>query len=222
MGLGAGACGLGSGPGQELRRARMSSRTRAASAWPRVAFMTAPTRAPAAATLPSRILAATSGLAAIAVVHRGGERAVVADHGQAAGRDHLVRDPLAGQHALDHLAGQPVVERARGDQGGDPGDLGRGDRAARPARRRRRWPGGPARPATTCGRRRARRPRRPSRSTRSTAPALRRAAISVAERPHSACSRARRCGRRPRAARRGSAPPSRAAGATGTRSGSGK
>jgi hypothetical protein len=33
----------------------------------RVAFMTAPTRTPAAATLPSRILAATSGLAAIAL-----------------------------------------------------------------------------------------------------------------------------------------------------------
>ena len=44
----------------------MSSRTRAASAWPRVAFMTAPTRTPTAWVLPPRILATTSGLAAIA------------------------------------------------------------------------------------------------------------------------------------------------------------
>ena len=40
--------------------------TFAALAWPRVAFMTAPTRTPAAWGLPSRILAATPGLAAMA------------------------------------------------------------------------------------------------------------------------------------------------------------
>ena len=83
----------------------MSSRTRAASAWPRVAFMTAPTRTPAAAILPSRILAATSGLAAMASSIGGGQRAVVADHGQAAGLDHLVGVALAGQHGVDHLRG---------------------------------------------------------------------------------------------------------------------
>src|SRR5215813_10192186 len=49
-----------------VRRCRISSRTRAASAWPRVAFITAPTRTPAAAVLPERTLAATSGLASIA------------------------------------------------------------------------------------------------------------------------------------------------------------
>ena len=45
----------------------MSSRTRPASACPRISFITAPISAPAAATLPSRILSATSGLAAIAL-----------------------------------------------------------------------------------------------------------------------------------------------------------
>ena len=48
--------------GYWVRRARISSRTRAASAWPPVAFMTAPTRAPTAASLPPRTLSATSGL----------------------------------------------------------------------------------------------------------------------------------------------------------------
>ena len=48
------------------RRSRISSRTRPASAWPRISFITAPMRAPAAATLPSRIFSATSGLASIA------------------------------------------------------------------------------------------------------------------------------------------------------------
>lgn len=42
----------------------ISSCTRAASAWPRVAFMTAPTRAPAACTFPPRIFSTTSGFAA--------------------------------------------------------------------------------------------------------------------------------------------------------------
>ncbi|OLB66032.1 MAG: hypothetical protein AUI10_04170 [Actinobacteria bacterium 13_2_20CM_2_72_6] len=52
--------------GEPVRRARTSSRTVFASACPRVAFMTAPTMTPAAATLPSRTFAATSGFAAIA------------------------------------------------------------------------------------------------------------------------------------------------------------
>src|SRR6266700_2750867 len=48
------------------RRPVISSRTRAASAWPLVAFITAPTRASAAAVFPARTLAATSGYAAMA------------------------------------------------------------------------------------------------------------------------------------------------------------
>ena len=59
-------------------------RTRLASAWPWVAFITAPTSAPAAATLPSRIFWATSGLGGDRLIHRGGQRRVVADHGEAA------------------------------------------------------------------------------------------------------------------------------------------
>ena len=50
----------------QLSFCRISSRTVFASAWPRVAFITAPTSAPAAATLPARIFSATSGWAAIA------------------------------------------------------------------------------------------------------------------------------------------------------------
>src|SRR5690606_34532925 len=42
-------------------RSSTSSRTRAASAWPFIAFMTAPMIAPAAWTLPSRIFSSTSG-----------------------------------------------------------------------------------------------------------------------------------------------------------------
>ena len=44
----------------------MSSRARVASACPLVAFITAPTSTPAAAVFPDRILATTSGFAAIA------------------------------------------------------------------------------------------------------------------------------------------------------------
>ena len=73
------------------RRSSSSSRTRAASAWPRVAFMTAPTIAPAAATLPPRIFSATSALAARRDVDGREQRAVVADDLQPAGRDDLVR-----------------------------------------------------------------------------------------------------------------------------------
>ena len=203
-------------------RSRMSSRTRAASAWPRVAFMTAPTRAPAAATLPSRIFAGDVRVGRDRLVDGRGQRAVVADHGQAAGLDHLVGAALAGQHAVEDLAGQLVVERARVDQGRDPGHLRRGDRRARPARCRSRWPGGPARPATTCARRPADAPAAIVSSTRSSAPALTARLMSASDRPHSARSRARRARTAPRAARRASAPPTRAAGATGTRSGSGK
>jgi hypothetical protein len=47
--------------GRYEQRSRTSSRTRFASACPRVAFITAPTIAPAAATFPPRILSTTSG-----------------------------------------------------------------------------------------------------------------------------------------------------------------
>ena len=88
---------------------RISSRTRPASAWPRISFMTAPISAPAAATLPSRILSATSGLAAIA--------ASTAATGRRRRRRPPARGPrrsprgaLAGEHAVEHLAGQLVVD----------------------------------------------------------------------------------------------------------------
>ena len=46
----------GGGSGSGVRRSRTSSRTRAASAWPRMSFIAAPMSAPAAATLPERHL----------------------------------------------------------------------------------------------------------------------------------------------------------------------
>ncbi len=70
---------------------RISSRTVLASAWPLVAFITAPTRAPAAATLPSRTFCATSGLAAIASSTAAVKRAGVGDHREPAGGHHLGR-----------------------------------------------------------------------------------------------------------------------------------
>ena len=103
----------------------MSSLTRAASAWPLVAFITAPTRAPAAATLPSRIFCGDVRLGGDGLVDRGGQGRVVADDGQAAALDHVVRRSLAGQHALDDLAGQPVVDRPRADQLSHPGHVAR-------------------------------------------------------------------------------------------------
>ena len=100
---------------------RISSRTRPASAWPRISFITAPISAPAAATLPSRILSATSGLAAIARSTAAAEGAVVGDDRQPAGRDDLVGRALAGEHAVEDLAGQLVVDRALVDQRLDRG-----------------------------------------------------------------------------------------------------
>ena len=55
-----------SGAVTSAARSRISSRTRAASAWPFIAFMTAPITAPAACTLPSRIFSSTSGCEASA------------------------------------------------------------------------------------------------------------------------------------------------------------
>ena len=65
------------------------------------------------------------------LVYRGGQCRVVADDREAAGGDYLVRGALAVEDALDDLAGEPVVERPRRDQGGDPGDVGWGDRQLR-------------------------------------------------------------------------------------------
>ena len=110
------------------RRSRSSSRTRPASAWPRVAFMTAPTIAPAAADLAAADLVRDVGLGGEGLVDGGEQRPVVADDREAAGGDHLVRRALAGEHALDHLAGQLVVERALADERLDAGDVGRRDR----------------------------------------------------------------------------------------------
>ena len=94
-----------------------------ASAWPLVAFITAPTIAPAAATFPPRIFSATSGCAASASLDRRGQCRVVGHHREAAGGHHLVRFTLAGEHPVDDLPGQLVGQRAVPDQLGDPGDL---------------------------------------------------------------------------------------------------
>ncbi len=114
-------CGRLTDAARYARRSWISSLTRAASALPRVAFMTAPTRTPAAwhlavADLRHHVRVGRDGL-----VDRGGQRGVVADDGEAAGGDHLVRRALAVEHALDDLAGEPVVERARCDQLAPPG-----------------------------------------------------------------------------------------------------
>ena len=107
----------------------MSSRARAASALPRVAFITPPTSAPAAAILPSRTLSADVGVRRDAPGRRSRDSSPSSlTTLQAAALDHLVRRALPGQHALEHLAGQLVVERAGGDQLGDPGDLRGRDR----------------------------------------------------------------------------------------------
>ena len=57
------------------------------------------------------------------LVDRGLQRAVVTDHDQATRLDHIVRGALAGQYSVDHLAGQPVVQRAGQHQVRDPGHL---------------------------------------------------------------------------------------------------
>ena len=87
-----------------------------ASAWPRVAFITAPTIAPAAATLPPRIFSATSGLRREGRVDRRDQRAVVGDDREPAGRDDLVRVALARQHAVEDLARELVVQLPGVDQ----------------------------------------------------------------------------------------------------------
>ena len=96
--------------------ASTSSRTRAASAWPLVAFITAPTIAPAAATLPPRIFSATSGLAASASSTAAWISESSRTTRQPAGGHHLLGLALAGQHALDDLAGQLVGQLAVVDQ----------------------------------------------------------------------------------------------------------
>ncbi len=80
-------------------RSRISSLTRAASALPPVAFMTAPTSGPAAATLPSRTLAsATSGWAAIAA-----STAAVSSTASS-----LTTPSLAGGHHVVGIARSPA------------------------------------------------------------------------------------------------------------------
>ena len=96
-----------------------------------VAFITVPTRGPTAATLPPRTFSAMSGCAAIASSTACGQRILVPDDGEPAGRDDLVRRALTGEHAVDHLAGQGVGQRAVGDQRDDPGHVGAGDRQRR-------------------------------------------------------------------------------------------
>ena len=106
----------------------ISSRTRAASALPRVAFMTAPIRTPAACTLPSRMRGNDVRVVADGRINRLKKRCIITDNSQPARGHDLVRLPLAVEHALDDLAGQPVVQRPAGHQLRDARDLGGGDR----------------------------------------------------------------------------------------------
>jgi hypothetical protein len=106
---------------QAWARSRTSSRTRAASALPCIAFMTAPMTAPAACTLPSRIFASTSGCEASA----SSIAATSAPSSDTTARPRAstisLRRSLARDDALEHLRREPVGE-------------GAGRRRARPAR----------------------------------------------------------------------------------------
>src|SRR5262245_10278967 len=202
------------------RRSRISSRTRAALAWPRVAFMTAPTSAPAAATLPARILSAMSGLAAIA--------SSIADP-SAASSDTTTRpraattssgDPSpASTPSMTHRASLSLTVPASisaTTRATWPGVIGSAEtsvpaslarRASSPSHHLRASAGGA--PAATVA------------ATTSTAPALASAAMSSGDNSHSACNRLRRAvGGSGRDAR--SVSTQSRAGASGTRSGSGK
>ena len=97
-------------------RSSTSSRTRAASALPDICFITAPISAPAACTLPSRILATDPGLAAIAASTASARAPLVRDDHEAARPTTSADRALAGHDALERLAGQLVGERARLDQ----------------------------------------------------------------------------------------------------------
>ena len=204
------------------QRSRTSSRTRPASAWPRVAFITAPTTAPAAATLPPRIFSATAGSAASASSTAASSAVSSLTTARPRAAHHVVRLALAGEHALDHLAGQLVVERAGLHEGHHPGDLGRGDRQRPRGRRRRSFACRASSPSHHLRAASAGAPAATVLSTRSTAPALTRDCISRSDDAPgvlqlAAADRAATAGSPAR-----SSSTQAGSGATGTRSGSGK
>ena len=153
-------------------------------------------------------------------VDGGAERAVVGDDGEPAGGDHLVGSALAGEHAVEDLAGELVVDRALVDQRLDAGDVGRGDRQGGDLGALLVGaPGQLGEPPLARGLREA--PAAMVSSTRPSAPAPTVSRISRSEKPQSACSRARRTRGGSGSVARSSSTHSRL-GATGTRSGSGK
>ena len=102
---------------------RISARIRAASAWPRMAFMTWPIRAPAACDLAGTYLLDDVRVGAQRLVDGRGERVVVGDEGETTLRDHLRRRALPRYDAIEDLPRQLVVDRAVVDQRLDLGDL---------------------------------------------------------------------------------------------------
>ena len=215
----------GSVASRRARRPSRSSRiarTVAASAWPRVAFMTAPTSAPTAATLPPRTFSAMSGLAAIASSAARSSAPESDTTAQAAVGDHLVdvgarsrarRRPTWRASAAESVP-SATSAMSRATCVGVDRQLGRLDLA------RVRLLGQVAQPPVAGLGRPARRPRRSPRPDRrrrrSTSPAGRRPT-----RPATSLRRARRAiGSSGRSMRSFST--QSASGAIGTRSGSGK
>ncbi len=117
--------GRGSAPDQ-ASFSRSSSRTRAASALPRIAFMTCPMSAPGRLHLAVADLRGDGGVGRDGGVDGVAQGAVVGDHGQAARLDHLGRRALAGQQPVEDLAGELVVDGARVDERLHRRDLRRG------------------------------------------------------------------------------------------------
>ena len=72
--------------------------------------------APTACDLAAADLVRDVGLRGERLVDRLVQRAVVGDHREAAGVDDLLRGAFAGEHALEHLPGQLVVERPGVDE----------------------------------------------------------------------------------------------------------
>ena len=121
--------------GQAWARSSTSSRTRAASAWPFIAFMTAPMTAPAACTLPSRIFASTSGCEAsassIAAMSAPSSETTASPRASTTS----CGVPSPGDDALEHLAGELVGERARRRRAPASAATSRGRRRASAASR---------------------------------------------------------------------------------------
>ena len=97
-------------------RSSTSSRTRAASAWPAHRLHDGADHGAGGLHLAVADLLEHVGLRGQRLVDRGDERAVVRDDGEPAGVDDLLRRALAGDDALEHLAGELVGERAGVDE----------------------------------------------------------------------------------------------------------